>query len=106
LRSTVGLLLAPISGGYKLRIHAAAFDQLAPLTVQAVVNGKEVGSFEAGELQEYVLDVADDVLTNGANLVEFRYPRAARPTEVVKGSTDDRQLAMRLYAIALTPAAR
>ena len=68
------------------------------------MSGKVIGTIEAGGLQEHVIDVPDEILTTGPNILEFHYPRAARPAELVKGSKDERDLAMRLYTVGLTPA--
>jgi hypothetical protein len=106
LRSTVGVLLDPLSGGYELKVHGAALDQLAPLAVDVRINDKKVGKLDLGGLGEHTLDVPDGSLVTGANIVELRYPRTARPSEVAPGAKDDRDLAIRLYALALLPTAR
>jgi hypothetical protein len=106
LRSTVGVLLDPLSGGYKLKLHAAALDSLAPLEIDVRINDKQVGPIEIGGLGEHTLDVPDGILATGANIMELRYPRSARPSEVAPGSKDDRDLAIRLYALGLVPTAR
>ncbi len=103
LRSSLGVVLDPGSAGYVLKLYGYAFEPLAPLGVELRINGKSTGTVEIGELNEYLYDIPADALVTGANTIELIYPRSARPADELPGASDARDLALRLYAVALVP---
>ncbi len=103
LASTVAVLLAPAAGPYQLRVHASAYGKLSPLELEVRLNGKPAGNVVLSKLGEEVLEVPEGLLTAGVNTIEFVYPRSAKPVDVEDGATDTRDLAMRLFAVAIAP---
>ncbi|MCA9644819.1 MAG: hypothetical protein KC492_29215 [Myxococcales bacterium] len=105
-RSVIALALDPeATNSYEVRITGHAIEGLAPLNVEARVNGKSIGSqkFGAG-WGYYTYSVPPSVLQKGTNLLELSYPTSVRPAETEPGSKDQRQLAIRLEKIWVTPA--
>lgn len=103
-RSRVGLVLNPNGGEYRLKLRGHAFHPIAPLSVEVRLNGDDVGELEVtNEPRDYPLSVPPGVLRPGANRVELLYPTSARPADTVKGSKDQRKLALNLSGLALAP---
>jgi hypothetical protein len=105
-RTRVGLLLKPLKSPYEVELTAAAFGPLAPLGVEAFVNGKSIGSVKVEKAQPYSFRAPADAFVNGFNLVELVYERTAKPSDVDKKSKDMRDLAIRISRVTAKPASQ
>jgi hypothetical protein len=105
LRTRAGLLLAPENSQYELEVRGHAFEPLQPLAVEAVVNSRSIGTVQMDKGPTYVFRAPPGVFTSGLNIVELVYPKAVRPSEVLKGSEDNREIAIRIAGISAAPAA-
>jgi hypothetical protein len=105
-RTHVGLLLKPLKSPYEVELTASAFGPLAPLGVEAFVNGKSIGSVKVEKAQPYKFRAPADTFVNGFNLVELVYEKTTKPSEVDKKSKDMRDLAIRLSRVTATPASQ
>ena len=102
--STVGFVLAPEPKEYRLAIRGSALSRLAPLTVTAKVNGKDLGTAQFEKrTEERTWSVPANTLVPGLNRIEFSYPATARPSEYNPKSNDKRALALRFYDLSLQP---
>ncbi|MCA9630854.1 MAG: hypothetical protein KC766_24475 [Myxococcales bacterium] len=104
-RSVIALPIAPRPDrAYVVRITAHAVEALAPLTVEARLNGKPLGSEKFGAGWGYhSYPVPRGSLQSGANLLELSYPTTVQPAEVEPGSEDHRALAVRIEKVWVTP---
>jgi hypothetical protein len=103
LRTQVGLLLKPLNSPYEVELIGAAFGPLAPLGVEAFVNGKSIGSVRVEQPQAYVFRAPPDTFVTGFNLVELAYEKTAKPSEVDKTSKDMRDVALRITRVTAKP---
>ncbi|MEZ4375409.1 MAG: hypothetical protein R3B07_31650 [Polyangiaceae bacterium] len=106
VRSVIALALDPeATNAYEVRITGHAIEGLAPLNVEARLNGKSIGTqkFGAG-WGYYTYSVPASLLQKGTNLLELSYPTSVRPSETEPGSKDQRELAIRIEKIWVTPA--
>ncbi len=104
LRSTMGIMLAPVAKSYELKIRAYSFTAVAPLLVQAEVNGKIIGSTPVSvKLGEVVFKLPKGALVYGANQVSLIYPKTGRPADNNPQSRDNRDLAIRFFGMTLKP---
>lgn len=91
-------------GSYRLRLTALPFTHGEALPAQRVtilLNGEAAGSARMRDVCALVVPVPDALARTGqAMTLSFRFPDAARPTDVV-GGTDSRLLGFALYRIAL-----
>ncbi len=104
-RSVIAIAIAPQAANqYEVRITGHAIEALAPLNVEARLNGKPLGvqKFGAG-WGYYTYQVPAGVLQKGTNLLELSYPTSVRPAETDPGSGDERELAVRLEKVWVTP---
>jgi hypothetical protein len=101
--STWGAVLQPGSGQYLLKVSAASFKALAPLEVNAYVNGKDLGAatFDEGE-HDVSWKIPAGTLTNGLNRVELRYSRTGKPSDFGQ-SKDKREIALRIARLEVAP---
>ena len=105
LRTRIGLLLAPSDSDYELELQGYAFAPLQPLNVEAVVNSTSKVTARVGEGPQTVFRFPRGAFINGLNIVELVYPKAVRPSEMVKGSEDGREIALRIAKVSARPAA-
>jgi hypothetical protein len=105
LRTRIGLLLAPLNSEYDLQLEGYAFGPLQPLDVEAVVNSKSVGIAKVDKGPRYVFHAPPGAFKPGLNIVELVYPKTLKPSDGVKGSNDQRDLAIRILRVAAAPAA-
>jgi hypothetical protein len=105
-KTRVGLLLKPLNAPYEVELLGAAFGPVAPLGVEAFVNGKSIGSVQMDKSQPYAFRAPADTFVTGFNLVELVYERTTKPSEVDKKSKDMRDLAIRIARVTAKPASR
>jgi hypothetical protein len=105
LRTKLGLLLGPLNTDYDLELEGYAFGPLQPLDVEAMVNGKAVGRARVDKGPRYVFHAPPGAFRAGLNVVEFVYAKVAKPSDSIKGSSDKRELAIRIVRVSATPAA-
>ncbi|MGE0324670.1 MAG: hypothetical protein AB7K71_07205 [Polyangiaceae bacterium] len=106
VRSVIALALDPeATNAYEVRVTGHAIEGLAPLNVEARLNGRSIGTqkFGAG-WGYYTYSVPANLLQKGTNLLELSYPTSVRPSETEPGSKDQRELAIRIEKIWVTPA--
>ncbi len=73
-------------------------------TVTVHLNGHELESLELRQRRDtYRVALAKEHLVVGRNRLRFTYGYARAPSEVRKGSTDDRRLAMAWYSLGVEP---
>ena len=102
--SKVAVLLDPAPGPYELGIRGHAFSPIAPLTVEARVNGRSVGEVSVESKPGWQnFDVPGGLLERGLNHVEFVYATTAKPSDTQTGSKDTRDLAVRFQEISVRP---
>jgi hypothetical protein len=103
-RSVVAGVLQPAAGAYTLDVRCAAYPPLAPVTVQARVNGQEIGSASVSQKASDVSwAVPAGVLRAGPNELAFEYSQTGQPSKLKPGSKDERELAIRFFSIDLSP---
>jgi hypothetical protein len=103
--SRIAAWLAPLPTAYRLVVRAAALGAIAPLTVTAQVNGKPLGSFTAAvNFGTHALPIAQNLLRNGENFVDFTYAETRQPSKVNPSSLDVRHLALRYDWLEIAPA--
>jgi len=91
--SRLFFLMDPVSEAYVLTLTAKAFHPLAPLSVQAELNGKPLGSVSVGhEIGSYELAVPRAALERGKNELVLAYASTLAPVRTEAGSTDVREL--------------
>jgi hypothetical protein len=103
-KTRVGLLLKPLNSPYDLELAGAAFGPLAPLGVEAFVNGKSIGRAKLDKAQAYTFRAPPDAFVTGFNLIELVYDKTAKPSEFDKKSKDMRDLAIRFNRLTAKPA--
>jgi hypothetical protein len=103
--STLGVVLAPAEVDYRLTVRAGALSRLAPMTVSARVNGKDVGTAAfSKKTAASTWSIPAKTLVQGVNRIEFLYPATAKPVDYNPKSRDKRALALRVYGVSLQPA--
>ena len=99
----VGLMLKPLNAPYELELVGAAFGPLQPLVVHAEVNGRSAGSNKLDKDGKYVFSVPAGALVSGFNLIELKYDKIIKPSQVDANSKDQRELAIRIGRVAAKP---
>lgn len=95
-RSTVTFAIAPEAKGYRLTVVGRT---VAPLKVNASLNGKSVGLLELGaDFAPKTVDIPARLLIAGVNRLELTYSKTVKPPH------DPRQLAVALQRLTLNPA--
>lgn len=104
LRSSLGILLSRAEGNYRLKVRGSAISKLAPLTVSARVNGRDLGTglFQK-KLSTAEWAIPANSLQAGVNRIEFSYPQTATPSEYNPNSRDNRPLALRFQQVTVQP---
>lgn len=104
-RSVIALALDPEpTSPYEVRITGHAIEALVPLEVEGRINGRPLGKQKFGAGWGYhTYSVPSGVLQKGTNLLELSYPTSVRPAETEPGSKDQRQLAVRIEKVWLSP---
>lgn len=102
--STWGAVMKPGPGPHRLLIRGSAFRPIAPVIVEASVNGQKVGagSFEA-EFGDVTWDIPAGTLSSGLNRVELSYGKTGKPSDQGK-SKDTREIAVRFERLEIVPA--
>ncbi len=79
----------------RMRIEARAYAPALPLNVEVRLNDNVAGAFQpSSEWGVYEVPLLAKFIASGANMIEFRYERVAKPSEHEPGSRDVRELAV------------
>jgi phosphatidylinositol glycan class B len=100
-RSRLSVLLGGLHDA-RLTIEARAYPPALPLNVEVRLNDSVVGTFQPGAawaVHDIVLPAR--LFAPGPSLVELRFDHTARPSQHEPGSTDARELALRVDRITV-----
>ena len=87
-------------GKYILHFKTSAFNKSQPVTIY--LNKKKVAKINIStEMKEYSVPV-DIKFETGINTVYFMFDKYYRPSDIISGSLDKRQLAAKFYQLFLT----
>jgi hypothetical protein len=104
-RSIIGGVLAPLAGSpYKAIVRCSAYPPLEPIDVRLSVNGKDVGTASVTRrVRDASWAIPPNLLRSGPNLFTLEYPKTGQPAKFKPGSTDERELAVRIFSVDVVP---
>ena len=93
---------APTAVTVGLQCKPLVFEGAPDQTLALAVNGAPLGELSLERaLAWYRFDVPADRVASGPNRLDFRFGYHRRPSDVIAGAVDQRELAVRCYAIEL-----
>jgi hypothetical protein len=104
-RSVIGGVLAPLAdSAYKAIVRCSAYPPIEPIEVRLSVNGKDVGTATVTRrVRDASWAIPPKLLRSGPNLFTLDYPKTGQPAKLKPGSTDERELAVRIFAVDVVP---
>lgn len=89
---------------YLLAVLGDPYHAIVPVTVQPKVNGKELSAVQLeGGWGGYGILLEPGVVREGDNSISLRYSKTGRPSVIEAGSTDSREISVRLDEIQVQP---
>jgi arylsulfatase len=102
-RSTIAFSVErPAPARLQLRCAPFRYEGAPPQSIELHMNGRSLATLELGPaLETHVVDVAQDLLRSGSNVLELRYAWSAAPADVIPGSRDPRLLGVRFELLRI-----